>query len=113
MIKNPIVFLKHIRDSINNINDFSKGLSKEKFMKDKLRQNAIIRELEIIGEAVKNIPFSFRKKYPSIEWIKIAGLRDKIIHQYFGVDLKIIWGVLKEDVPELEGRIAEILHEEE
>lgn len=112
MIKEPLIFIKHINDSISNVNEFSKNLSKEKFLRDKLRQSAIVRELEIIGEAVKNLPFSFRKKYPSVEWIKIAGLRDKIIHQYFGIDLNTIWDIVKEDVPELEGEILKILKKE-
>lgn len=112
MIKDPIIFIRHIMDSIKNINEFSRKLSKDKFMKERMRQNAIIRELEIIGEAVKNTPLNFRKKYPSIEWVKIAGLRDKIIHQYFGVDLEIIWRVVKEDIPELEGEIIKILKKE-
>lgn len=112
-MKDPKIFLIHIRDSINHINKFSKNLTKSKFMKDRLRQNAIVRELEIIGEAVKNIPVSFRKKNSSVEWVKISGLRDKLIHHYFGLDLEIIWRVIKQDMPDLEEEIIKILNQKE
>ncbi len=91
MNKEPLIFIKHILESIENIESFSRGLSKNKFENDRLRQSAIIRELEIIGEAVKNLPIEFTVKYPWIEWSKIAGTRDKISHHYFGIDLDVIW----------------------
>ena len=112
MMKDSSVFLKHILKSINNINDFSKGMSETKFLKDRLRQSAIVREIKIIGEAVKNLPLSFRKKYPSVEWIKIAGMRDKLIHHYFGINLERVWNVIKRDLPVLEGDILRILEKE-
>ena len=109
MKKDPEIFLKHILESINFIESFSKNLIFEQFIKNKLRQNAIVRELEIIGEAVKNLSSIFTDKHPTVEWGKIAGLRDKLIHNYFGVDLKTVWNVVKEDLQKLKKQIQQIL----
>ena len=112
MKKDPIIFAKHILESIKSIENFSKGLSKTDFLKDELKQNAIIRKLEVIGEATKNIPSSFRNKYPLIEWSKIAGLRDKLIHHYFGINLERVWTIIRRDLPDLKKKINAILEEE-
>lgn len=109
MIKDEKIFLKHILEEIKDIEIFSKGLSLDKFEKDKLKQKAIIRSIEIIGEAVKNLPIGFMNEYPYIEWNKIAGARDKIVHHYFGVDLEIIWKIVNENLPTLKKEISEIL----
>jgi len=111
MKKDPLIFISHISDSIDNIESFSKDLSKEKFIKNKLRQSAIIRQLEIIGEATKNIPSEFRKKYPENEWSKIAGLRDKITHHYFGINLDIVWEVVEKEIPKLKENIKKIIED--
>ncbi len=102
-------FAKHILDSINAINSFLGELSKSELEKNRLRQSAIIRELEIIGEAVKNLPENVKKEMPDIEWKQIAGMRDKLIHHYFGVDLDIIWDSVKNDLPKLKNAIYKIL----
>jgi len=107
-MKDDLIFLEHILESIYNIESFSKRLSKEFFLKNRLKQSAIIRELEIIGEAVKNISNEFRNKNPNIEWNKIAGFRDKMIHHYFGVSLERVWIVIKDDLPNLKNKILEI-----
>lgn len=109
MKKDPKIFIKHILESISRIESFSRGLAKEDFLKDELKQSAIIRQLEVIGEATKNIPDSFRIKYLDIEWKKIAGTRDKLSHDYFGVDLNTVWDVIKEDLPTLKKEIEKIL----
>lgn len=98
MNKDPLIFIKHILESIKNIEIFSKGLSKTEFVSNRLKQSAIIREIEIIGEAVKNLPIDFTVKYPNLEWRKIAGARDKIIHHYFGIDLDTVWDIIKKDL---------------
>jgi len=108
-MKEPTIFIKHILENIGDIESFSKELSKDKFMKSKLRQNAIIRCIEIIGEAVKNLSKGFTAKYPNIEWDKIAGARDKMVHHYFGVDLDLVWEIVKNDLPKLKKDINEIL----
>ena len=107
MNKDPLVFIEHILENINLIEE-SKTSSKEGLEKNKTLQNAILRELEIIGEAVKNLPKSFTEKYPQVQWKQIAGLRDKIIHHYFGVDLNLVWDVINSDIPKLKKEILEI-----
>jgi uncharacterized protein with HEPN domain len=102
------LFIKDILENISYIKFFSKGLTRDKFLEDKLRQNAVIRSLEIIGEAVKNIPGSFREKYPAIPWKKIAGMRDIITHGYFRVDLDAVWNIIKKDLSRLEKQIRKI-----
>ena len=102
------LFIQDILESIKDIESFSKGLTEEKFTSDKLRQNAIIRSLEIIGEAVKNIPDSFREKYPPIPWRKIAGFRDILSHAYFGVNIDRIWKIIEKDLPNLKEEIKKI-----
>ena len=102
------LFIEDILNSIKNIEEFSKDLDKEGFSKDNLRQSAIIRQLEIIGEAVKNIPDSFRGKYPKIAWKDIAGFRDKLSHAYFGVNLDRVWKIIESDLPKLKEKINKI-----
>lgn len=108
MKRDIILFIEDILKSIENIENFSKGISEKEFMTDELKQSAIVRQIEIIGEAVKNIPQNFRNKYPKIEWKKIAGARDIIIHAYFEVDLNRVWKVIKDDLPELKKNILRI-----
>ena len=83
----------------------------EEFTEDRKTQYAVIRALEIIGEATKNIPYEMRDKYPSIPWKDLAGIRDKLIHAYFGVNLKVVWLSVKEGIPESKPDIKSILDE--
>lgn len=110
-MKDPLFFIEHILENINDIEKFLGNLSKEKIVGSTLRQKAIIRSLEVIGEAVKNIPPEFREKYPLIKWARIAGLRDKLIHHYFGIDFDIIWDVITVDLPLLKREIIKIRKE--
>lgn len=105
------LFINDISQSIKDIEEFSRRLDKEKFSKDKLRQNAIIRSLEIIGEAVKNIPDSFRERFPKIPWKEIAGFRDVLSHAYFGVNINRVWNIIKIDLPEFKREINKINRE--
>lgn len=109
--KEDLAFIQHILESIKAIEDFSKGISKEELISNRLKQSATIREIEIIGEAVKNISENLKKKHREIEWGDIAGTRDKMIHHYFGVDLNIVWDIIKRDIPRLKRRIERIKEE--
>lgn len=109
MKHNPIFFVERIIESINLIEDYTKGFTREDFTGSIKLQDLIIRRLEIIGEAVKNLPESFRKENSEIEWKKYAGIRDKLIHHYFGIDLKLTWRVIEKDLPFLKNQIQMIL----
>ena len=109
MKKDDLVFVRHILDSMNRIDSFSKGVSKKEFLANEEKQSAIVRQIEIIGEAVKNLSEHFRKRHPNIPWKYIAGTRDKIIHHYFGIDLDAIWDIVKWDLPKLKRDVINIL----
>jgi len=108
-MKDPKIFLKHIIESIREIEKHIKGVSEDDFWDDIKVQDAVVRRLEIIGGAVKNLPSDFRNKYSGIDWQKIAGMRDVLIHEYFGVDLDLVWETIKKDLPQLKDKILEIL----
>ncbi len=92
-------YINDILDGMIKAQEFVQGMSYEEFLQEVKTQFAVVRAIEIIGEATKNIPNSVRKKYPQIPWREIAGIRDKIVHEYFGLNLKVIWRTVKEDVP--------------
>lgn len=102
-------YLKHIVDAIKDIEESIKDLSKEDFISNKDVKDANIRRLEIIGEAVKNISKKLREEHKDIEWNRIAGTRDKVIHNYFGVNLDIVWEIIYEDLPKLKKKVEKIL----
>ena len=102
-------YLQDIIDSIDDIESFTENMSFEDFGKDRKTINAVIRSVEVIGEATKKIPRSIRNKHPSIPWKKMAGIRDKMIHEYFGVDIEILWKTIKEDIPSLKPLIQDVL----
>lgn len=102
---------RYILDSINKIEEYLRNVQKNIFLKDTKIQDAVIRRIEVIGEAVKNLPSELTARYPQIEWKKIAGTRDKIMHLYFGVDLDIIWEIVEKDLPVLKTNLLKIKHE--
>ena len=111
MKRDLILFFDDIIEAINNIQKSVKNLSKDKFSNNKDILDANIRRLEIIGEAVKNIPNSFKEKHQEILWNKIAGMRDIIIHGYFSIDLDAVWKAIKNDIPKLKSQIEKIKEE--
>lgn len=108
-MKDNRVFIRHILDEIAYIIKETGSLSYEDLLKNETLKKALIRSLEVIGEASKNIPDDFKKAHPEIEWRELAGLRDKLIHFYFGVDWKVVWDVIKNKIPGLDDKINRLL----
>lgn len=101
------LFIDDILENIELIENSTKKLSKSKFKSNKDIVDATLRRLEVIGEAVKNLPKSFTKKHPNIPWRKIAGFRDVLIHAYFGVSLERVWNIIKKDLSKLKRQIQD------
>jgi uncharacterized protein with HEPN domain len=112
-MKHEYAFLRHILDETDFLIEKTSGVTFEAFMHDEVLKRACARSLEIIGEAVKNIPDKFRSKHKAVEWKKIAGMRDKIVHYYFGVNWDILWDVIETKIPGLRKQIKELLKEAE
>ncbi len=102
------LYLDDILIAIKKIEKYTKNLSLEKLKKNTLIVDAVVRNLEIIGEAVKNIPSHIKDKYPDVEWKKISGLRDILAHEYFGIDLEILWDIIKNKLPGFKTEISRL-----
>lgn len=113
MSKEPTVFLKHILESIEAIEKYIKDLSEEEFLENQEKQDAIIRRLEIIGEAVKNLSDEFKETHPETVWNKAMGIRNILIHHYFGIDLEIVWDTVTKSLPEFKKQIESLVQKEE
>ena len=103
------VYLDDILEASTKIRDYTSGLTLEGFRSDTKTLDAVVRNLEVIGEAAKKVPDDVRSRYPDVEWKKIAGLRDILIHEYFGIDVNIIWDILKNKLPHLDEQVRKIL----
>lgn len=112
MSKEPIEFLKHIADECSYLLSISNGLSKDAFLDDETLKRAVVRSLEIIGEATKKIPADFKVKWDAIQWKNMAGMRDRLIHDYIGVNYSIVWDVLINKIPDLSSQIQVVLYSE-
>jgi uncharacterized protein with HEPN domain len=93
---------------MNEVEEFTRGLTYESFMKDRKTINAVIRSLEVMGEASKRIPDEVRAKHSDIPWKRMAGMRDKLIHEYVGVDLETVWDVIQEEIPPIRPLLEEL-----
>ena len=113
MSKEPVEYLKHIRDESSYIlSVITPDKTKDDFLADETLKRAVIRSLEIIGEATKKIPADFKVKWSTIQWKNMAGMRDRLIHDYMGVNYSIVWDVVKNKIPELYEQIIVVTGEE-
>jgi uncharacterized protein with HEPN domain len=107
-VKDDRVYLGHIRDAIEDIEQYTSN-GRDGFIADRMRQDAVIRKLEIVGEAVKKLSDGSKQRRPEIPWKQIAGLRDRLTHDYFGVDLTLVWVVVERELPTLKTAIEALL----
>ena len=111
MSRNYSLYLQDIAEAIDRIQLYLEGVARDEFETNQMRLDAVIRNLQIIGEAVKKIPDSIQKKYPNIPWREIAGLRNRVTHAYFNVDINIIWDVVQSELPILKPQVQRIIKE--
>ena len=109
MRKDDLVYLKHILDAILRIEEYVSNVNNDTFSRNNLLQDGVIRQIEIIGEATKRLSKDIRKQYPKIPWRDIAGTRDKLIHDYFGVDVDTVWDTVQKDIPFLKNDVKNII----
>ncbi|MBI3032324.1 DUF86 domain-containing protein [Candidatus Woesearchaeota archaeon] len=112
-MKNNATYLKHILEAVNHIEDFTNDISPNEFLNNVEKQFAVIKGIEIIGEAIKNIPLEIREKHPQVPWKEITGTRDIMIHAYFTVDLNLVWKIVEIHLPVLKQAIQNILKDQD
>jgi uncharacterized protein with HEPN domain len=111
MPRDSRVYLEDILEATRKITSYTAHLSKAAFLDDEKTFDAVVRNLEVIGEAVKKLPEDLRAKHPTVEWKKMAGLRDILIHEYFGLDSEIVWDIVKNKVPTLNQAVRAMLNQ--
>ena len=107
-MKDDSIYIEHIHSSIQRIKSYTACINKESFLNNHLIQDAVVRQLEIIGEATKKISSDLRNQNPTIPWIDMAAMRDKLIHDYIDVDFEIVWTTVAEDIPKLEDLLSNL-----
>jgi len=110
-VRNPTLYLKDILEAMEAIEKFVRGVDLETFKKDDMRSSAVIRKFEIIGEATKNIPEDIKQKYHQVPWKDMAGMRDRLIHFYFGVKYDLVWNAITTVIPRIKPLINKILED--
>jgi len=109
-MKNPKILVHHVLSAIANIEQFTARATKEVFLADFMMQHAVIRNIEVIGEASRNIDVEIKTKFPLVPWRDIVAMRNKLIHEYFSVDAEAVWFVVENDLPGLKVQMMEILN---
>ena len=109
MKRDDTVYLHHNLDAIDRIEEYTKGMSENEFLGNSMAHDAVVRQIEIIGEAARNISVEFRNKHSKLPWGKMTGIRNKIIHEYFNVNYAIVWDTVQDDLPVLKKSIKKIL----
>lgn len=113
MTSDDAFYLRHIRDAIHQIQGYVRGVDESEFMTDEILQDAVIRQLSIIGEAVGQLSDELREESPSVPWTDIYGMRNKLVHDYFGVDLEAVWDTVQQDLPSLLSAVNALLGNQE
>ena len=109
MKKDDTVYLRHILDAIELIKEYTEEMSENEFLSNSMAHDAVVRQIEIIGEAARNISDNFRVLHPNLPWGKMIGIRNKIIHEYFNVNFAIVWDTIQDDLPSLQKAIKSVL----
>ncbi|MEO5888440.1 MAG: DUF86 domain-containing protein [Anaerolineales bacterium] len=109
MKKDDTVYLRHILDAIELVEDYTKGMSENDFLSNSMAHDAVVRQIEIIGEAARNISDEFQEKHSSLPWAKMTGIRNKVIHEYFNINYSIVWDTVQDDLPLLKKSVKKIL----
>ena len=113
MKKDDSIYLRHMLDAITKIEEYTQDIKYEGFMDSHLIQDGIIRQIEIIGEATKRLANDIRERHPEIPWKDMVGMRDKLIHNYLGVDIDAVWDTVEKDIPALKNRLRDLMEKEE